>query len=168
MIGQKNRFQKNKKNINKIKAIWRGYKVRRQYLIELEAIHLIQKWWRINLRKRNNIKKHNLYLEEEIKNKNRKICELERRIIELEQKLSRANYIDKTIIHERDHYIIELRKDIESYQNNIRERLDEKMRLTDTIDKLQIENGILIRQISYIRRSQSSSWFSKFFGLDTY
>lgn len=168
MCHLRNSFLQSRKSAIKIQSIWKCWLQKRSFSMKKEAINKIKKWWRIYLRKRDHLKKHNQYLEDELKDKNRKICELQKRIIELEQRLSRSTYIDKSIINERDHFIVELKRDIESYQNNIRERLDEKMLLTDTIDRLKIENGLLIRQISYMRRTSGSSWLSRMLGLDSY
>jgi hypothetical protein len=127
------------------------------------SIIKIQLWWKNYMRKKNDLQKQNMYLEETIIQRDRKIIFLEQRIIELEQRLSRTYNLDKSIIHERDHYIVSLKKDIGCYQKNIEERLLEKIELMDTIDKLKNDNRILIHQLAYLKNKNSLGWISRFF-----
>ena len=115
------------------------------------------------MRKKNDVRKQNRFLEDTIYQRDRKIVQLEQRIIELEQRLSRSLVLDKSIIHERDHYIISLKKDIDCYQKNIQERLNEKLELMETIDKIKTENKILIHQLAYMKNRQGYGWLSRFF-----
>ena len=102
-------------------------------------------------------------MEESLFQRDRKIVSLECRILELEKRLSRSTVLDRNIIHERDHYIISLKKDIECYQKNIEERLREKLELIESIDKLKTENKILICQLGNVRNRQGYGWLSRFF-----
>ena len=161
----KRKLLKRRAAVYKIIAFIKGYFERKHYRkIRIVTIK-IQKWWRVILKKRHNLIQYNQYLESTISERDKKILTLERRIIELEQRLSRASFIDLNIIHERDHYIVLLKKDIESYQVNIEERLKEKVSLIEKIDKLTIENKILIRQLGYLRNQAQSSWLNRLFGL---
>jgi myosin-5 len=123
----------------------------------------IQKWWRFILRRKYDLQKRNNYLEAQIVQKDCRIWSLERRILELEQRLGRSLVLDKNIIHERDHVIVSLRKDIERYQQNIDERLKEKLNLLEKMDQIKNENRILIYQLANARNRSSSGWFSRFF-----
>jgi len=123
----------------------------------------IQLWWKNYSRKKNNLKKQNEYLEEQLLQRDRKIVILEHRILELEQRLCRSLILDKNIIHERDHNIVSLKKDIECYQKNIDERLRDKLELMENIDKLKIENRILIHQIAYLKNKNDLGWITRFF-----
>lgn len=123
----------------------------------------IQKWWRILLRKKYDLQKINNYLEAQIVQKDCRIWSLERRILELEQRLGRSLVLDKNIIHERDHVIVALRKDIERYQQNIDERLKEKLNLLEKMDQLKNENRVLIYQLANAKNRSNTGWFSRFF-----
>lgn len=127
------------------------------------ACTTIQKWWRFILRKKYDLHKRNTYLEAQIVQKDCRIWSLERRILELEQRLGRSIVLDKNIIHERDHVIVSLRKDIERYQQNIDERLKEKLNLLEKMDQIKNENRVLIYQLANARNRSNSSWFSRLF-----
>jgi len=127
-----------------------------------EAALRIQTWWRKCMRNKNDVKIQNTYLESVIFQKDCKILTLERRILELEQRLGRSLVLDKNIIHERDHVIVSLKKDIERYQHNISERLDEKLKLMDKIEQLHTENRVLIHQLGAVKTRTYSGWFSRF------
>jgi len=133
------------------------------YLNKRTAAIKIQYLWKSHIRKRDNLREQNKYLEDTLYQRDCKIVKLEQRIIELEQRLSRSVLLDKNIIHERDHNIIALKKDIDCYQKNIQERLREKLELMETIDKLKTENRILVHQFAYLKNRQEYGWFSRFF-----
>ena len=123
----------------------------------------IQQWWKTYLRKKGDILQQNQFLEDSLYQRDRKIVSLEYRILELEKRLSRSLLLDKNIIHERDHIIISLKKDIDCYQKNIEERLREKLELMESIDKLKTENKVLICQLGYVKNRQGNGWLSRFF-----
>jgi hypothetical protein len=133
------------------------------YLKIKNATIKIQLWWKNYMMKKNDLKKQNKYLEEQVYQRDRKIIMMEHRILELERRLSRSLILDKNIIHERDHNIISLKKDIECYQKNIAERLRDKLDLMEIIDKLKIENRILVHQISYLKNKNDLGWITRFF-----
>ena len=149
--------------INRLKAILHKNLVYNRYCIKKNASIKIQLWWKNFMRKKKDLKQQNKYLEDAIYQRDRKIIIMEQRILEMERRLSRSLILDKNIIHERDHHIISLKKDIECYQKNIGERLREKLELIDTIDKLKNENRILIHQISYLKNKNDLGWFTRFF-----
>jgi len=149
------------------KSVCRGNMLE-MFLIEkkrkwTQATVRIQIWWRKCMRKKNDIKRQNTYLESMLFQKDCKILTLERRILELEQRIGRSLILDKNIIHERDHVIVSLKKDIERYQHNISERLDEKLKLMDQIEHLRNQNRVLIHQLSAVKTRPYSGWFSRFF-----
>lgn len=158
-------YQYHKKlvKIDRLISIIKKNIVRNFFCNMKNSIIKIQLWWKNYMRKKNDLQKQNMYLEETIIQRDRKIIFLEQRIIELEQRLSRTYNLDKSIIHERDHYIVSLKKDIGCYQKNIEERLLEKIELMDTIDKLKNDNRILIHQLAYLKNKNSLGWISRFF-----
>ena len=147
----------------RLSAILKKRFIYNNYLNKKTAAIKIQLLWKTHLRKRDDVKKQNRYLEDTLYQRDCKIVKLEQRIIELEQRLSRSFLLDKNIIHERDHNIIALKKDIDCYQKNIQERLREKLELMETIDKLKTENRILVHQFAYLKNRQEYGWFSRFF-----
>ena len=123
----------------------------------------ISKWWRCYLNRKNNYIKKVDYLESVLSIRDRKICELEIKIMELETKLSRSLHIDKSILYDRDTTISQLKLDVELFRNTINDKLKEKVSLIDEIDSLKIENKILIRQIANMRTYNNSNWFQRLF-----
>jgi myosin heavy subunit len=141
-------------------------KKNRKTLIDKKQAYLtISKWWRGYLNRKNNLIEKNEYLESQVHVKDKRICELEMRVQELELRLSRSLHIDKSILNDRDHMIIQLKKDIECFSNSIQERIREKMSLIDEIESLKVENKILIRQMAYVRNK--NNWFTKWFGFES-
>ena len=149
--------------LSRLSAIFKKHIIYNNYLNKKTAVIKIQLLWKTHIRKRDDLRKQNIYLEDTIYQRDCKIVKLEQRIIELEQRLSRSFLLDKNIIHERDHNIIALKKDIDCYQKNIQERLREKLELMETIDKIKTENRILIHQFAYLKNRQEYGWFSRFF-----
>jgi len=98
-----------------------------------------------------------------IVSKDKKICELEIKIHEFENKLKRSLHIDKSILNDRDHTIVQLKIDLELYKNSIDDRLKEKLSLIEKIETLTLENKILIRQIANMRVYNNTNWFNRFF-----
>ena len=149
--------------LSRLSAIFKKHIIYNNYLNKKTAVIKIQLLWKTHIRKRDDLRKQNIYLEDTLYQRDCKIVKLEQRIIELEQRLSRSVLLDKNIIHERDHNIIALKKDIDCYQKNIQERLREKLELMETIDKIKTENRILIHQFAYLKNRQEYGWFSRFF-----
>ena len=137
--------------------------IRYEFIKKRTATIKIQQWWKTYLRKKGDILQQNQFLEDSLYQRDRKIVSLEYRILELEKRLSRSLLLDKNIIHERDHIIISLKKDIDCYQKNIEERLREKLELMESIDKLKTENKVLICQLGYVKNRQGNGWLSRFF-----
>ena len=160
---EQNKYTKMLSKLKTCVAIITKKHIRREFIKKRSASIKIQQWWKIYLRKKGDILQQNQFLEESLFQRDRKIVNLECRILELEKRLSRSMLLDKNIIHERDHYIISLKKDIECYQKNIEERLREKLELMESIDKLKNENKILICQLSNVRNRQGYGWLSRFF-----
>jgi myosin heavy subunit len=127
------------------------------------AYLVIVKWWKNYLKRKNNYRKQNEHLESVILIKDKKICELELKIIELENRLKRSLHIDKSILNDRDHTIIQLKIDLELYKNTIQDRLKEKLSFIEQVESLKLENKILIRQIANMRTYNNSNWFQRLF-----
>jgi hypothetical protein len=123
----------------------------------------ISKWWKNYLKRKNNYKKQNEHLETVLIHKDKKICELELKIVDLESKLKRSLHIDKSILNDRDHTITQLKIDLELYKNTIQDRLKEKLSLLEQVESLKLENKILIRQIANMRTYNNSNWFQRLF-----
>jgi len=160
---EQNKYTTMLSKLKKGVAIIEKKHIRREFIKKRLAAIKIQQWWKIYLRKKGDILQQNQFLEESLYQRDRKIVSLECRILELEKRLSRSTVLDRNIIHERDHYIISLKKDIECYQKNIEERLREKLELIESIDKLKTENKILISQLGNVRNRQGYGWLSRFF-----
>jgi myosin heavy subunit len=160
---EQNKYTSMLSKLKKGVAIIDKNRIRREFIKKRLATLKIQQWWKIYLRKKGDILQQNQFLEESLYQRDRKIVSLECRILELEKRLSRSTLLDRNIIHERDHYIISLKKDIECYQKNIEERLREKLELIESIDKLKTENKILISQLGNVRNRQGYGWLSRFF-----
>jgi hypothetical protein len=156
-------YNKSLIKIDKINAVFKKQIIYNKYYNLKNTCIKIQLWWKNYMRKKNDLKKQNIYLEDLVYQRDRKILFLEHRIIELEQRLTRSLILDKNIIHERDHNIVSLKKDIECYQKNIEERLREKIELMENIDKLKTENRILVHKLAYLKNRNDFGWLSRFF-----
>ena len=135
----------------------------KRYSKYIDAYNKISKCWKNYLKRKNNYKKKNEHLENIIYQKDRKICELEIKIHEYESKLKRSLHIDKSILNDRDHTIVQLKIDLELYKNTIEDRLKEKLSLIEQLESLKLENKILIRQIANMRIYNNSNWFQRIF-----
>lgn len=135
----------------------------RKYVKYKWAYNTLSKCWLNYLKRKNNYKKQNEHLESVIYQKDKKICDLEIKILELENKLKRSLHIDKSILTDRDHTITQLKIDLELYKNTIQDRLKEKLSFLDQIETLKLENKILIRQIANLRTYNNSNWFQRLF-----
>jgi len=140
-----------------------SYVAHKHYFSYKHAYIVISKFWKHYLARKNNYKKQNDHLEMVILSKDKKMCELELKINELENKLKRSLHIDKSILNDRDHTIIQLKIDLELYKNSIDDRLKEKISLIEQIETLTLENKILIRQIANMRVYNNANWFHRFF-----
>lgn len=127
------------------------------------AYNKISKCWKNYLKRKNNYKKQNEHLENLIYQKDRKICELEIKLHEFESKYKRSLHIDKSILNDRDHTIVQLKMDLDLYKNTIADRLKEKLSLNEQLESLKLENKILIRQIANMRIYNNSNWFQRIF-----
>jgi myosin heavy subunit len=148
---------------NNLKSFIISYITYKRYFKYVSAYFVISKWWKNYLKRKNNYIKKNEHLENVLLNKDKKICELELKIIDLENKLKRSLHIDKSILCDRDHTIVQLKIDLELYKTTIQDRLKEKLSFIEQLETLKLENKILIRQIANMRTYNNSNWFQRLF-----
>ena len=139
------------------------YILRSRHINYVYAYCVISKWWKNYLKRKNNYKKQTEHLENVVLSKDKKICELEIKVFELENKLKRSLHIDKSILNDRDHTIVQLKMDLELYKNTIQDKLKEKLSFIEQVESLKLENKILIRQIANMRTYSNSNWFQRLF-----
>lgn len=153
-VAYKKRYQANREAVITIQRTWRTNRIKRQMVIRRTAITIIKRAWRKHIRRKADVSNQNAELREQLREKSQYIDKLEQRILELETRDVEVSVPDDS------HY----KETILNYQKNIQSRLEEKIELTERVERLERENNLLIYQLAHLKKGQRArSWFSRLF-----